>query len=84
VEAVEAEEGDTFGAIENFEQSDDIAIVVDAAEGNQPNSVPVVSNLANLFFGSFSFLFTYFQTILGMAELDACVARFLKVGFPLS
>jgi hypothetical protein len=50
VEAVEAEEGDTFGAIEDDE--DNNAIVVDGVAGDQPDSVPVVSNLANLFLGS--------------------------------
>ncbi|XP_045025956.1 uncharacterized protein LOC123466337 [Daphnia magna] len=45
VEAVEAEDGDTFGSIDD-------TIVVDAQEGDQPDSVPNVSSLANLFFTS--------------------------------
>jgi hypothetical protein len=28
--------------------------------------------------------FGFLQAILGMVELDECVARFLKFGFPLS
>lgn len=55
VEAVEAEEGETSGAIENADEaaiSSADTIVVDALEGTQPDSVPNVSNLANLFFAS--------------------------------
>ncbi|XP_057369784.1 uncharacterized protein LOC130690930 [Daphnia carinata] len=52
VEAIEAEDGDTFGSIDDTAIDADDTIVVDAQDGDQPDSVPNVSNLANLFFTS--------------------------------